>query len=277
MKVNKLNETSGKVFAGVVVYKNDKKQVLKLIESLRLSFKEAGIDFKIVIWCNDLFLWDFGKDIRVYHSDNFGFGFSHNKLMEIAFNDGFDYYLCINPDGFLHYNAITELLDTSQRFNDKALVEAAQVPAQHPKPFDPITLDTPWVSGACFLIPKAVYSKIGGFDDSFFMYCEDVDISWRAKHAGFFLKFQPKAMFYHDISGRKRNIVLERQLMLSGRYLGKKWSCEGFSEWVEEAMLTNGLIKDKRALPKIKCKEVFPCDTDIVEFRNTFSFSFARW
>jgi GT2 family glycosyltransferase len=43
--------------------------------------------------------------------------------------------------------------------------------------------DVDWVSGAALMIRKAVLDRIGGFDENFYMYCEDVDLCWRCNHA----------------------------------------------------------------------------------------------
>ena len=42
-----------------------------------------------------------------------------------------------------------------------------------------------WVNGAFMLFPAKVFGKIGGFDERYFMYCEDVDICLRLQLAGF--------------------------------------------------------------------------------------------
>jgi GT2 family glycosyltransferase len=39
--------------------------------------------------------------------------------------------------------------------------------------------DVGWISGVCMLVRRADYLATGGFDPSFFMYCEDVDLCWR--------------------------------------------------------------------------------------------------
>ncbi len=42
-----------------------------------------------------------------------------------------------------------------------------------------------WVSGACMLFDSTAYRALGGFDERFFMYCEDVDICLRLQLLGY--------------------------------------------------------------------------------------------
>ena len=49
------------------------------------------------------------------------------------------------------------------------------------------------------MIPAPLFRFLGGYDsDSFFLYCDDVDLSWRARLAGFKVIFQPAALAFHD-------------------------------------------------------------------------------
>ena len=43
--------------------------------------------------------------------------------------------------------------------------------------------DVDWVSGAALMIRKSLLEQIGSFDEEYYMYCEDVDLCWRANHA----------------------------------------------------------------------------------------------
>lgn len=54
------------------------------------------------------------------------------------------------------------------------------------------------VSGACFGIRTDLYRDIGGFDESFFMYMEDVELSWRAALHDVDILYVPEAIIHHD-------------------------------------------------------------------------------
>lgn len=54
------------------------------------------------------------------------------------------------------------------------------------------------ISGAAFVMREDLYKKLGGFDESFFMYNEDTDISWRAQLAGYKCYYVPDAVVYHN-------------------------------------------------------------------------------
>ena len=54
-----------------------------------------------------------------------------------------------------------------------------------------------WVSGSCFMIRRETWNDIGGFDESYFMYAEDVDLCWRAHKAGWKVVYEPGALVVH--------------------------------------------------------------------------------
>jgi GT2 family glycosyltransferase len=54
------------------------------------------------------------------------------------------------------------------------------------------------VSGAAFAIRRELFAALGGFDEDFFLYMEDTDLSLRARLAGFRCVYAPEAVVYHD-------------------------------------------------------------------------------
>ena len=70
-----------------------------------------------------------------------------------------------------------------------------------------------WVGGGFMLIKKEVLKKIGGMDENFFMYLEDVDFSQRAKKAGFSVWFlgDIKVWHYGGKSFSKKNSLEQKK------------------------------------------------------------------
>lgn len=139
----------------------------------------------------------YGDTLRidyVYFNENTGYGKGHNLLADKAEQD---YLMIENPDIIVTGDYFHHMLSP---FADKTvgLTEARQTPIEHPKKYDPVTLETPWSSGACFVIPTPLYRQLNGFDaESFFMYSEDVDLSLRIRREGKRLIYQPAAPVYH--------------------------------------------------------------------------------
>ena len=57
--------------------------------------------------------------------------------------------------------------------------------------------DVDCVSGAYMMIKADTYKRLNGFDTDYFMYGEDIDICWRAKHKGVAVVFYPLATAVH--------------------------------------------------------------------------------
>jgi N-acetylglucosaminyl-diphospho-decaprenol L-rhamnosyltransferase len=55
-----------------------------------------------------------------------------------------------------------------------------------------------WLSGSCLLVRKAAFEEIGGFDERYFMYMEDVDLGDRLSRAGWQNVYVPSAEILHD-------------------------------------------------------------------------------
>jgi hypothetical protein len=125
---------------------------------------------------------------------HWGFGESVNYLFEAVRPE--DCFILCNPDSFPMQGCLTRLVDTYVA-HDAAIVEARQWPSVHPKEFDPETLETPWASGAFALISSAAFRTLDGFDPLYFLYTEDVDLSWRAWLKGLRVIHQPLALCAH--------------------------------------------------------------------------------
>ena len=67
-----------------------------------------------------------------------------------------------------------------------------------PLPRDPQPCEVPAASGACLGVPLARWRELGGFPEQFFLYHEDIDLSFRIRLAGGAVGLEPTAVVDHD-------------------------------------------------------------------------------
>ena len=64
----------------------------------------------------------------------------------------------------------------------------------------PVAEETLFPSGSAALYRRSMLEEVGGFDDRFFLYCEDTDIGLRARWAGWKCLYVPEAVVEHHYS-----------------------------------------------------------------------------
>lgn len=245
-----MSPSATRLSVGVVLYQNASIQLQRLTRSLELNRASPGCpSFTLAFLDNspDDSLGELVAELApgasyVHSQQNLGFGAGHNVLMKQAFAQGdVDYYLCVNPDAVLHPDCLMELVQEAQRHRRPGLVEAIQFPDEHPKVYDKQTHLTPWCSGCVLLISRGLHKAIGGFDENFFMYCEDVDLSWRARALDFTTSIAPKALAHHYVGARAPSIRGKLMLLKSGVYLAKKYeNPELYQAWLNEYLGSGG-------------------------------------
>ena len=183
---------------------------------------------------------------------NMGFGAGINAGFDRARNLGCTRVLALNPDATIDAASIRALLSAS-RANPDALVGPRILRGDGTTWFSGAVLDPEdgttrrarpeeldggrtWQTGACFLAPIARWDAIGGFDDDYFMYWEDIDLSWRWREAGGALVLRDDATAIHDAGGTQagagksalyvyfncRNRLLFARKRFDSR-LGRRW------------------------------------------------------
>ncbi len=79
-----------------------------------------------------------------------------------------------------------------------------------------------WLSGSFLMMPKKVYDEVGGFDEDYFMYVEDVDLSRRIYYKGYKRVFLPQYSYIHFVGFNKaRNPLLIKGIKM---YIAKHYS-----------------------------------------------------
>ena len=268
---------SGPLAIGIVTFGTPAPLLARVLRSIHVAARHAGITPHILI--PRIFIIDNAAPsnpgdpaIQILPSaGNIGFGAAHNRLMQAAFDQGATHYIALNPDAALHPAALGALLRMSHAANDLALVQALQFPAEHTVAYHPETFEAPWVSGACLLIPRPVHDRIGGFDDGFFMYCEDVDYSWRARAAGLRTLTCPAALLFHPTTDRVLDHATQHMFLDSGLRLAAKWGSPAFAERTLREFAPRSLTP-----PDLSHITPEP-DLSVADFDHDFAFAPMRW
>ena len=117
----------------------------------------------------------------------------------------------LNPDTELDDGCLERLTAQAEADEGIAICEARQSPREHPKAWDAATGETTWCSGAAALIRRKAFDEVGGFDERlYFMYCEDVDLSWRLWLRNWKCVYAPSAVVRHftqDLTPGKRRTL----------------------------------------------------------------------
>jgi len=140
-------------------------------------------------------LIDAGYTVDILQKKNRGYGAGHNT----AIKEGVaPYCLVSNIDLTFEPEALRYIVSTAMADDTNAAAwELRQRPYEHPKFYDPVTGTTNWNSHACILLRRSAFEKVGGYDETLFMYGEDVELSYRLRRSGMLLRYCPRAVVNH--------------------------------------------------------------------------------
>jgi hypothetical protein len=91
--------------------------------------------------------------------------------------------------------------------------------------------------GAALMVPKRIFDAAGGFDSHYFMYYEDVDLSWRIRLQGYKVALAPHSIVYHEGGATAKSNNAQRKV-LDNLYSGKNY----FATLVKNLELHNLLL-----------------------------------
>lgn len=140
-----------------------------------------------------------------------GFGANHNQAFRRSSSP---WFLVLNPDIGLCSDVLSALLAQArpaQGLLAPQIVEPGQahpVPERGlPTPWEILSrrwhaprapARTLWVAGMFMLLRREAYTAVGGFDEKFFMYCEDFDLCARLQLAGWDIHRAPELRVFHQ-------------------------------------------------------------------------------
>jgi N-acetylglucosaminyl-diphospho-decaprenol L-rhamnosyltransferase len=149
---------------------------------------------------------------QIYNSSSKGFGANHNSAFALIEEH---FFAVLNPDLRIQSDPFGTLI---QCFNDSfeslvapCILNPDQTIADSIRglytPFESLkgffkmqrpSNEPAWIAGMFLLFRSSAYRSVGGFDEKFFMYVEDVDICARLVLAGHSIRVEPAVAVVHD-------------------------------------------------------------------------------
>lgn len=175
-------------------------------------------------------------------SQNLGFSVGVSLAVESVIESDFDAFLIVNNDILVPPNLIEILIKGIQAASfDIAAPLIYHYPEKHllwsqgnfyntffglvrNRPIPYLPRDVFYLTGCCLFVRKEVFDSIGLFDDSFFMYGEDVEFCHRARKSGFRLGVVKDAEIYHraNASSQHNSLFYEYHINRGHFLLSKK-------------------------------------------------------
>lgn len=205
---------------------------------------------------------------------NTGFGGGVNIGAQWALEQGAQVVVTVNPDVQICADSVAELAKHAQA--NSTQVTSAQItrPDGRPwfrgamldlvggttsskKPVADKQIGVPWVTGAVMACHGDFWQALGGFDEGYFMYWEDVDLSYRAWRAGGSVAVLDHVKAVHDPGGTqgaktgvKSPLYIQyncrNRLLFASKHLSpfmvKRWRASARS-YAQEVVLRSGSKK----------------------------------
>ena len=219
----------------IVLYKTSSSQLKKCINSLQVVEKLADLYLIDNSPSKELKKLEtlFKNTKYIFLQSNQGYARGHNKAMEIVLSKNYKYHLVLNPDCYFNGNIILELIKVMNRNENIGLIMPKVLNPDGtiqnlykfiPKPSDliltfilkSIKLDSifksnhiisgdihnkpsfiPYLSGCFMFMRLSALRNVGLFDNKFFMYAEDIDLSRRISEKYLTIYF-PFLYIYHE-------------------------------------------------------------------------------
>ena len=251
----------------IVIYKNDRKTLCRCIESVFNSNCNVAVCLIDNSPTDELRSVCSQKNIKyIFNNVNLGYGKAHNVAIKNTIQAGIKYHLVLNPDIYFRGSVLKDMCDFMESNPDIGLImpkilypdgSIQYLCKLLPTPMDLIRrrffpaskylaeknflyelrftgynkiMDVPYLSGCFMFIRTEALSRVGLFDERFFMYMEDVDLSRRI-HKHYRTVYYPEVSIFHEYEkGSYKNSKLLRYHLLSAARYFNKWGYFNDSE-----------------------------------------------
>lgn len=159
--------------------------------------------------------------VLIQTGSNGGFAFGNNAAIKYALSEeDVDYVLLLNNDTVVEKDFLAKMLQTAISspnigitgckiyyydcpdkiwFNGAIFNEWTGTTIHCQSNIDATWSQSTFITGCSMLIRKDVFRKVGLLDESYFMYIEDLDFSYRTRHAGYDLVVAHTAEIWHKV------------------------------------------------------------------------------
>ena len=166
----------------------------------------------------------------IKNNKNLGFAGGINSGLRQALSKKYDYIALLNPDATADKNWLKFLVKEMDKHNRCGITTGLMIRSNTgtidstgefyttwglpgPRNRDEPIENAPSKPGEVFgatgggaIYRAAIFDDIDMFDEDFFMYYEDVDLSFRAQLAGWKVRFTPKAIAYHKVGASSKKV-----------------------------------------------------------------------
>ncbi len=169
---------------------------LKTINLIVVDNNSSEKNFQVLLDCKKDAGNILGSFTILKQEKNLGFAGACNVGAKVSKGD---LLFFLNIDTELEGSALSLFFRQleNEKSNRVGAWEFRQFPYEHPKIYDPVTGEISWASGAALIVKRIIFEEISGFDTNFYMYTDDVDISWRIRLEGYKIIYLPKCIVYH--------------------------------------------------------------------------------
>lgn len=244
-----------KVFVIILNY-NGKEIINKCLSSV---FKIDYPSFEVVLVDNnsidgsfEMAKSNFSKATFIKNEENLGFSAGNNIGIRYALERMADYTLILNNDTEVDKDFLGKLVavaekdekigllspvifdgQTKQVWFSGGIIKWLRMRTQH---LNEVKTEeyykSDFITGCAMLVRAKVFKEIGLFDEDYFLYWEDADLSFRAKKAGFKNVVVSSSWVYHYETSERHKQMKAYWLVISGLIFFKKHTSLWLKPWI---------------------------------------------